>query len=46
MSRAVHRAKSGGIFQSGGLFVLFFRLDGARVVCFLPRVPIGFRAWQ
>ena len=30
----------------GGLFIYFFRPDGARVIRFLPRAPIGFPAGQ
>ena len=44
---AVHRAKSGRNFAIGaGYLFIFLRPDGARVVFFLPRAPIGFRAGQ
>ena len=43
----MHRAKSGRNFAIGaGYFFIFLRPDGARVVFFLPRAPIGFRAGQ
>ena len=43
----MHRAKSGRNFAIGaGYLFIFLRPDGARVVFFLPRAPIGFRAGQ
>ena len=45
--RARPRAKSGQNFEIGRVILLyFFAPNGARVVCFLPRAPIGFRAGQ
>ena len=47
MFQAVHRAISGRNFAIGaGYLFIFLRPDGARVVFFLPRAPIGFRARQ
>ena len=47
VTRAVHRAKSGRNFAIGEGYLFFFlRPDGARVVFFLPRAPIGFHAGQ
>ena len=43
----MHRAKSGRNFAIGaGYLFIFLRPDGTRVVRFLPRAPIGFRAGQ